>query len=88
MNIFGKTRDASKFLKELPATQPITGREMRSCAWWLDRMPDTEKATANPEKIARDFLEISYLRHIEDREDRRKILNVMNTWTFKKRARI
>ncbi|HTE48456.1 MAG TPA: AAA family ATPase [Candidatus Paceibacterota bacterium] len=87
-NIFEHTLEGRKFAKDFPATQPITGREMRSCAYWLDSMPDEEKVKigANPEKAAREFLEKSYLRHILDREGRRKIAADMEVFTSKKRV--
>ena len=54
IKIFEKSREARD---ALPVTQPITGRELRRCAYALSKMTPEEKATANPEKIARDLLD-------------------------------
>ncbi len=87
INIFEKTREAKKYMESLPATQPMTGREMLSCAWWLNRMTKEEKVTANPENVARRLLEETYLQHIDSQTNQDKIRTAMNTWTSKKRVR-
>jgi hypothetical protein len=50
-------------------------------------MTPAEKATANPEAVARNLLEKYFLTHIDKKEDRDKIRTAMNTWTSKKRVR-
>lgn len=84
IKIFEKSRDARN---ALPVSQPITGRELRRCAYALSKMTPEEKATANPEAVARNFLEKYFLTHIDKREDQDKIRTAMNTWTSKKRVR-
>ena len=85
IKIFEKTRDARN---ALPVSQPITGRELRRCAYALSRMTPEEKATANPEVVARNLLGKYWLTHIDKKEDQDKIRNAMNTWTSKKRVRL
>lgn len=82
VKIFEKSRDART---ALPVTQPITGRELRRCAYVLSAMPDEEKTRANPETVARELLGQFYLTHIDKTEDRGKIQNAMATWTSQKR---
>lgn len=65
--------------------QPITGREMRRCAYFLSKMSETEKATANPEAVVRSLLERFFLSHIDKKEDRDEIKRAMTTWTSSKR---
>jgi len=84
IKIFEKTRESRN---ALPVTQPITGRELRRCAYWLSKMTPEEKATANPEVVARDLLNKYFLTHIDKREDQDKIRTAMDTWTSKKRVR-
>ncbi len=84
IKIFEKSRDARN---ALPVSQPITGRELRRCAYALSKMTPEEKATANPEAVARNLLEKYFLTHIDKKEDRDKIRTAMNTWTSKKRVR-
>ncbi len=85
IKIFEKSRDARN---ALPVTQPITGRELRRCAYALSKMTPAEKATANPEVVARSLLDTYFLTHIDKKEDQDKIRTAMNTWTSKKRVRI
>lgn len=84
IKIFEKSREARN---ALPVSQPITGRELRRCAYALSKMTPEEKATANPEKVARDLLDKYFLTHIDKKEDQDKIRTAMNTWTSKKRVR-
>ncbi|HEY4479755.1 MAG TPA: AAA family ATPase [Candidatus Paceibacterota bacterium] len=84
IKIFEKSRDARN---ALPVSQPITGRELRRAAYELSKMTPEEKATANPEAIARNLLDKYFLTHIDKKEDRDKIRTAMNTWTSKKRVR-
>lgn len=84
IKIFEKSREARN---ALPVTQPITGRELRRAAYALSKMTPEEKATANPEGVARDLLNKYFLTHIDKKEDQDKIRTAMNTWTSKKRVR-
>lgn len=85
IKIFEKSREARN---ALPVSQPITGRELRRCAYALSKMTPEEKATANPEGIARDLLDKYFLTHIDKKEDQEKIRTAMNTWTSKKRVKV
>jgi hypothetical protein len=82
IKIFEKSRDARS---ALPVNQPITGRELRRAAYALNKISQEEKATANPENVARDLLAKYFLTHIDKKEDQDKIRTAMNTWTSKKR---
>ncbi|MDP3771732.1 MAG: AAA family ATPase, partial [bacterium] len=84
IKIFEKTREARM---ALPVTQPITGRELRRAAYALSIMTPEEKATANPEVVARALLERFFLTHIDKKDDQDKIRTAMATWTSKKRVR-
>ncbi len=84
IKIFEKSRDARN---ALPVSQPITGRELRRCAYALSKMTPEEKATANPESVARELLDKYFLTHIDKKEDQEKIRTAMNTWTSRKRVR-
>lgn len=84
IKIFEKTREART---ALPVTQPITGRELRRAAYALSTMTPEEKATANPEVVARALLERFFLTHIDKKDDQDKIRTAMATWTSKKRVR-
>lgn len=82
IKIYEKSRDARN---ALPVSQPITSRELRRCAWWLNKMTPEEKVNARPDNIARDLLEDFFLTHIDKKEDRDKIITAMKTWSAKKR---
>src|SRR3989344_3036903 len=69
----------------LLVSQPISGREMRRCAYILSKMPDDQKATADPEGVARELLEKYFLTHIDNREERGQVRTAMATWTSSKR---
>jgi len=84
IKVFEKTREARN---ALPVSQPITGRELRRCAYAISKMTPAEKATANPEVVARDLLNTYFLTHIDKQDDRNKIRTAMNTWTSRKRVR-
>jgi len=84
IKIFEKSREARN---ALPVSQPITGRELRRCAYALSKMTPEEKATANPEVVARTLLDTYFLTHIDKKEDQDKIRTAMGTWTSKKRVR-
>ncbi|MDP3763392.1 MAG: AAA family ATPase [bacterium] len=84
IKIFEKSREARN---ALPVSQPITGRELRRCAYALSKMTPEEKATANPEVVARNLLDKYFLTHIDKKEEQDKIRTAMNTWTSKKRVR-
>jgi hypothetical protein len=84
IKIFEKSRDARN---ALPVSQPITGRELRRSAYGLSRMTPEEKATANPEVVARQLLDKYFLTHIDKKEDQEKIRTAMNTWTSQKRLK-
>jgi len=84
IKIFEKSREARK---ALPVSQPITGRELRRCAYKLSKMTPEEKATADPEAVARELLDQFFLTHIDKKEEQNKIRTAMNTWTSKKRVR-
>ena len=83
--IFEKSREARQ---ALPVTQPLTGRELRRCAYDLSKMTPEEKATANSEEIARGLLKKYFLTHFDKTEDRTKIEAAMKGWTSKKRVRV
>jgi hypothetical protein len=85
IKIYEGGRDAPNVLKTIPATQPITGRELRRCAYVISRMKPEEKISADPEKVARDLLGDFYLTHIDSKEDRDKIQTAMATWRSAKR---
>jgi len=85
IKIFEKSREARN---ALPVSQPITGRELRRCAYALSKMTPEEKATANPESVARELLDKYFLTHIDKKEDQDKIRTTMNTWTSRKRVRV
>ena len=85
IKIFEKSREARN---ALPVTQPITGRELRRAAYILSQMSPEEKATANPETVAKGLLARFFLTHIDKNEDRNRIFTAMQTWTSKKRMRI
>ncbi|MBT9167880.1 MAG: hypothetical protein DDT19_01224 [Syntrophomonadaceae bacterium] len=84
IKIFEKRREARN---ALPVSQPITGRELRRAAYALGKMTPEEKATANPEGVARDLLNKYFLTHIDKKEDQDKIRTAMSTWTSKKRVK-
>lgn len=84
IKIFEKSREARN---ALPVSQPITGRELRRAAYALSKMTPEEKATANPEGVARDLLDKYFLTHIDKKEDQDKIRTAMSTWTSKRRIR-
>ncbi len=84
IKIFENSRKARN---ALPVSQPITGRELRRCAYALSKITPEEKATANPESVARNLLDKYFLTHIDKKEDQDKIRTAMNTWTSKKRVR-
>jgi len=83
IKIFEKSRQARN---ALPVSQPITGRELRRCAYALSKITPEEKATANPEVIARTLIDKYFLPNIEKKEDQDKIRTAMATWTSKKRV--
>ncbi|MDP2812254.1 MAG: AAA family ATPase [bacterium] len=84
IKIFEKSHEARN---TLPVSQPITGRELRRAAYALSKMTPEEKATANPEGVARNLLNKYFLTHIDKKEDQDKIRTAMSTWTSKKRVR-
>lgn len=84
IKIFEKSREGRNVL---PVSQPITGRELRRCAYKLSKMTPEEKVTADPEAIARELLDQFFLTHIDKKEEQDKIRTTMNTWTSKKRVR-
>ncbi len=81
---FEKSRDAKN---ALPVTQPVTGRELRRCAYALSKLSDEEKISTNPEAVARELLDKFYLSHIDKKEDQAKIKTTMATWSSQKRVR-
>ncbi|MBI4599602.1 AAA family ATPase [Candidatus Uhrbacteria bacterium] len=80
--IFEKGSDAHK---ALPATQPLTGRELRRCAYNLSHMPDDEKVLADPDETARKLLAEAYLCHIDNKSDREKLYTALTSWTSARR---
>jgi hypothetical protein len=72
----------------LPVTQPVTGREMRRCAYMLSQVPESKKVKSNPEKMARELLVRFFLTHIDRQQDRNKIEQAMARWTSSKRVAI
>ncbi|MBI4232288.1 AAA family ATPase [Candidatus Peregrinibacteria bacterium] len=65
----------------LPVTQPLTGSEMRRCAYFLSEITSQEKATANPEEVARKLLKDYFLCHIWSKADRNMIITAMLSWS-------
>lgn len=84
IKIFEKSRDARN---ALPVTQPVTGRELRRCAYALNEITPEAKATADSEALARKLLDQYFLINIDKKEDKDKIRTAMNTWTSKKRVK-
>lgn len=84
IKVFEKSRDARN---ALPVSQPITGRELRRCAYALNALSAEEKVKADAEATARSLLEKYYLTSIDRREDQDKIRTAMATWTSQKRVR-
>jgi len=82
---FEKTSASALPKNALLVDQPITGREMRRCAYFLNRIPIDEKTTANPEAVARNLLERFFLTHVDKKEERERIKTAMSTWTSSKR---
>ena len=82
---FEKTLSPSGKSTELDVSQPITGRDLRRCAYKLSQMKAGEKATANPESVAREFINELFVSHIDKTVERDKINTAMSTWTSQKR---
>jgi MoxR-like ATPase len=82
---FEKTSSPSGKSTELDVSQPITGRDLRRCAYKLSQMKAGEKATANPESVAREFINELFVSHIDKTVERDKINTAMSTWTSQKR---
>ena len=82
---FEQTSSASGRSTELDVSQPITGRDLRRCAYKLSQMKAGEKATANPESVAREFINELFVSHIDKTVERDKINTAMSTWTSQKR---
>jgi hypothetical protein len=72
----------------LPVKQPITGREMRRCAYMLSQMTDEQKLGANPEETARNLLATYFISHLDSEADKEKITTSMNSWTSSKRVAV
>jgi hypothetical protein len=81
---FEKAR-ASETRGKLLVGQPITGREMRRCAYFLSKMSAEEKTTANPEAVTRSLIETFFLSNIDKKDEREEIKTAMATWTSSKR---
>ncbi len=88
IKFFEKSSKTSKARQEMPVSQPLTGRELRRAAYALSQMTAEEKATANPEGVARELLERYFLIHIDNVENKDKIRTAMATWTSKKRVAV
>jgi len=73
---------------EMDVSQPITGRELRRCAYELSKMKTGEKATANPEVVARNLINKFFVSHIDSKEKSDKIRTAMSTWTSQKRMSV
>lgn len=82
---FDKARASSIPRGTILVSQPITGRDIRRCAYFLSKMAQEEKATANPEAVARNLLDKLFLENIDDREERNQIRSAMASWTSFKR---
>ncbi|MBI4835994.1 MAG: AAA family ATPase [Candidatus Abawacabacteria bacterium] len=80
----GKGKPGSK---GLPVNLPVTGREMRRCAYLLGQVPDKQKTDKNAlnylnaDKLAKQLLEEVFLAHFDDEDDVQKIKAGMNSWT-------
>jgi MoxR-like ATPase len=82
---FEKTRDAKN---ALPIDQPVTGRELRRCAYSLNKLSETERVKTDPEKFSKELLEKFFLTNIDSQENREKIKRAMATWSSQKRLSI
>lgn len=81
---FEKSRDARN---ALPVSQPLTGRELRRCAYMINLLTPEQKFKTNPEELARILLRQYFLSHIDKMEDREKVDTALRTWTSSKRVR-
>jgi MoxR-like ATPase len=70
----------------LPVVQPVTGRELRRCAYMLSQMPDAEKVNGNPEDEARELLRVYFISHLDKQADKERIVTSMDSWTSSKRV--
>jgi hypothetical protein len=79
-----KTRSGAK---PLEVRQPLTGREMRRCAYALSKMSASEKASKNADDVARQLLAKYFLTHLDDNEARSKIeLHLINLFSKRRLA--
>ena len=78
--VFSKDPDA---YKALPVSIPISGRELRWCAYRLSKMTAEEKT--NPDQVARKLLAEYFVDKISDANDRQKVLDAMEGWSLVKR---
>lgn len=72
--------------KPLMITQPLTGREMRRCAYRLSRMSETAKLTASVDQTAKQLLTEIFLVHLDNETDREAVIQAMRQWTLKKKS--
>jgi hypothetical protein len=84
MTIYENGPDKAKVLQNTPARQPLTGRQLRRCAWQLNQLTPEEKSGENPEKVARTLLQRFYLSNLND-QDARKLEQAMTSWTSSRR---
>jgi hypothetical protein len=84
MRHYDKSARAPGGAKPLLVTQPLTGREMRRFADRLNQIPEAEKLTGDPEKVARELIYHLFLTHIDNITDRISIWDAMSSWTVDK----
>ena len=78
--------DSRESRNALPVKQPITAREFQRCAYALGKISVEDKATADPDVVAKDLLERFFLSHIYSESDRSKIRQTMASWSSKNRV--
>lgn len=71
----------------LQIRQPLTGRELRRCAYDLSHMDPEEKLRSNPEETARRLLEQNFLTALSSETERSKATQAMQGWSSNKRVR-
>ncbi len=61
--------------------QPLTSRELRRCAYTLNRLPTEVKLRTDPDDMAQEMLRQFFLNNIDDADEVRKIETEMATWS-------
>jgi hypothetical protein len=81
-----KSRSTRVARDALPVSLPASGRPLRDCAYGLGDIPSEQKATGDPETVAKSLLGRWFLSKIDDMENREKIRTAMEGWTSSKRV--